>query len=156
MWEIIATELFPFHVLDQDGNTFIVICQAALMTVQERIWIDAAGIYPGDCIGQGKEVLLQCSLVGAKNAFIFPLDFLINPVYHKDTLMVCLMISPIIARFSFRYPVKRPSLPVGAAPFVLGLQPRNLDHFPVIPAQVLTASEFWRRNMYSGSPQITE
>jgi hypothetical protein len=69
--EIITAILFPFNVLDQDGDALVIICQAILVAVHERIGVDAAGIYPGNCIGQRKQVFFQCALIGTEDTLVF-------------------------------------------------------------------------------------
>ena len=71
MREIVTPEFFPFHVLDQDGDALVIVRQIVLMTVQERIRIDAAGIYAGNGVCQGEQVFFQRALIGTEDAFIF-------------------------------------------------------------------------------------
>ena len=65
-------ELLTLHELDQHSDTFIVIHQAFLVTVEQGIGIQAGGVDPGDGICETGKVFCGCALVGTKDTIVFP------------------------------------------------------------------------------------
>jgi len=59
------------HLLDDDGHAFVVVDQAHLATVEQRIGVEHAGVDLGDRPLQIGQILLWRALVGAEDALVF-------------------------------------------------------------------------------------
>ena len=67
----IFIKLLTFHELEQHGNAFIVFHQPLGVAIEQRIRVDAGGIYACNGFGQGLQVFFGRALVGAKITVVF-------------------------------------------------------------------------------------
>lgn len=79
----ILIKLLTFHELEQHGDAFIIFHQPLGVAIEQRIRVDAGGIYTGNGFGQGLQVFFGRTLVGAKITVVFACKGIAKVVFQQ-------------------------------------------------------------------------